>query len=154
MSGVIPEEELLSNIKDMGYVIVKPRAIYPSYYKLSDGTIIKALVNINYLLPDPKSTQGFSINSHNTIIAYVPQEHRIPEAFVQYNPVELQSGIIEEDMEVTTLRENFSVYELSNGMILSVKTVVGQVNKTKFYSREGEPVYIVNTNPIIKVKKA
>lgn len=148
-----PEEEIDANIKDMGYVIATPRALYPSYYKLPDKTIIKALVSINYLIPDPTSPEGYSINSNNMISAFVPKENRRPEKFQQYDPNELQTGIIDDDMDVEVLRENFSVYDLSNGMVLSVKTVVGQIRKTKFFTRDGEPVYLINTNPIIKVKK-
>lgn len=133
---------------------MKPRTVCPSYYKLKDGTIIKALININYLIPDPKSPDGFAISSTNTIVAFVPKEKRKPMAYEPYNPEELQSGIIDEDMEAEPLRENFSVYDLSNGMVMSVKTVVGQISKTKYYTRDGEPVYIVNANPIVKVKKA
>jgi hypothetical protein len=36
---------------------------------------------------------------------------------------------------------------------MSVKTVAGQISKTKYYTRQGEPIYIVNLNPVIKVKK-
>ncbi len=150
---MIPEEEIHANVKEMGYVTAKPLKVEPSYYKIIDGTIIKAIVNIHYLLPDSKSPQGYSINSSDTISAYVPMEKRNPMRFQPYDPAQLRDGVIEEDIETETLRENFSVYELSNDMILSVKTVVGQINKTKFFTQEGEPVYIVNTNPIIKVKK-
>ncbi len=150
---VVPEEEIETNINEMGYVTVKPKAIYPSYYKLSDGTVIKALVNINYALPDPRFPDGYGINSNNIITAYVPREKRRPEAFQPFNPAELPQGIIEQDMDAEPLRENFSVYELSNGLIMSVKTVAGQISKTKYYTRQGEPIYIVNLNPVIKVKK-
>ncbi|MCA2003795.1 MAG: hypothetical protein QXE84_03310 [Candidatus Nitrosotenuis sp.] len=151
---VVPEEEIESWIKEMGYMTVKPRAIYPSYYKLSDGTVIRALVNINYIIPNPKTPDGFTVNSNNIISAYVPKEKRNPAAFQPYNPAELRSGIIEEDMEAEPLRENFSVYELSNGMVMSVKTVAGQISKTKYFTPDGEPVYIVNINPIVKIKKS
>jgi len=151
---VVPEEEIESNIKEMGYITVKPRVVYPSYYKLKDGAIIKALININHLIADPKSPEGFAVSSTNTIVVFVSKEKRNPIAYQPYNPAELQSGIIDEDMEAEPLRENFSVYDLSNGMVLSVKTVVGQISKTKYYTRDGEPVYLVNANPIIKVKKA
>lgn len=151
---VVPEEEIEANIKEMGYITVKPRVIYPSYYKLKDNTIIKALINVNYLVPDPKAPDGFAISSTNTIVSFVSKEKRKPMAYESYNPAELQSGIIDEDMEAEPLRENFSVYDLSNGMVMSVKTVVGQISKTKYYNRDGEPVYLVNANPIIKVKKS
>ena len=149
----IANEEINVWIKDMEYITVEPVKIEPSYYKLKDGTIIKAHININHLSPDPRSPQGFAINSTNAIISYVPKEKRNPNAFQRYSQTELQTGIIDEDMEPEVLRENFSVYKLSNGMTMSVKTIAGQISKTKFFSQEGEPVYVVNTTPIIKVKK-
>ena len=149
---MIPEEEVFKNIKEMGYITVKPITIWPSYYKLSDGTIIRALVNINYLLANPLSPEGFTINSNNSVNAYVPKEKRYPGKFEEYNPSDLQSGIIDADVEFEVLRENFSVYEMSNKIKISIKTVVGQIRKTKFYTKEGEPVYIISPNPIIKTK--
>jgi len=150
---MIPEEEVLKYVHDMGYVTVKPRALYPSYYKLNDGTIIKAFVDIHALIPDPKNPDGFSIVSQNVINAFVPKENRNPVAFVPYTGQQLKEGIVNDDVDYEVLRENFSVYELSNGMTISVKTVVGQIRKSKFFTRDGEPVYTVSTNPIIKVKK-
>ena len=149
----IPNEEVDVWIKDMSYITVEPIKIEPSYYKLKDGTIIKAHININHLSPDPRSPQGFAVHSSNMTISYVPKEKRNPNAFQPYSQNELQTGIIDDDMEPDVLRENFSVYKLSNGMTLSVKTIAGQISKTKFYTRDGEPVYVVNTTPIIKVKK-
>lgn len=149
----IAKEEVDGWIKDMGYITITPRTIEPSFYKLKDGTIIKALIHVNHLVPDPRSPQGFGVNSTNIVICYVPKEKRNPMAFQPYSPAELQSGIIDDDMEPEPLRENFSVYDLSNGMVLSVKTIAGQISKTKFYSQEGDPIYLVNTTPIVKVKK-
>jgi len=149
----IANEEVDGWVKDMGYVTVTPRTLEPSFYKLKDGTVIKAIININHLIPDPKSPQGFAINSSNVVSCYVPKEKRNPAAFQKYDPSELQGGIIDDDMEPETLRENFSVYDLSNGMVLSVKTVVAQISKTKFYTQDGEHVYLVNSTPVVKVKK-
>ena len=150
---MIPEEEIGNNVKEMGYITLKPRAIYPSYYKLNDGTIIEAHIHVNYLLPDPLNPQGFAVNSTNLVTAFVPKEKRKPTAFEPYSPAELQSGVIEEDVDYEVLRENFSVYDLSNGLVMSIKTVMGQIRKTKYYSRDGEPIYMVNINPILKIKK-
>jgi len=38
-------------------------------------------------------------------------------------------------------------------MVLSVKTVAGQISKTKFLTQDGEPIYLVSTTPVVKVKK-
>jgi hypothetical protein len=131
----------------------RPRVISPSYYKLGDGTILRAHVNLNYALADPRQPDGFTANTTNTTICYVPADKRRPDLFTNYDPSELASGIVNPDVDCDVLSENFSVYDLSNGIVLSIKTVVGQVQKTRFYTREGEPVYMVTVNPVIKVKK-
>ena len=150
---MIPEEEILNTIHEMGYITVKARAIFPSYYKLSDGTILKAHVNVHALIADPRSPDKISLNSINEVVAYIPKQKRRPEAYQQYEPTELAANIIDDDVEFEVLREEFSVYDLSNNMILSIKTVVGQVRKTKYLTVHGESVYTVNINPVIKFKK-
>lgn len=58
---------------------------------------------------------------------------------------------------MTTLKqrdlEEFSTYELSNGVLLSIKAVAGQIQKSRKRTEFGEPIYSVNINPIIKFKK-
>ncbi len=124
---MIAEEEIIQNIKDMGYITCKPRVIRPSYYKLNDGTgtIICALITMDHLTPDPQSPDGFTVNSTTQINAFVPKENRKPRNFQQYQSNELQSGIIDDDVDYEVLNENFSVYDLSNELVMSIKTVVG-----------------------------
>lgn len=55
-------------------------------------------------------------------------------------------------MEPITLKEDFSEYELSNGLIMSVKAVVSQINKTEYLTPIGEPVYVVKSVSIVKIK--
>ena len=150
---MISIEEVEKEIQSMGYITVTPRVINPSFYKLSDGTIIRVIAHINYLTPDPKSEQGFGVNSLNNVSAFVPKEKRNPTLYKPYNPSELQTEIKDPDMEPITLKEDFSVYDLSNGLVMSVKSVVSEISKTAFYTPEGEPVYIVNNVPIVKIKK-
>ena len=148
---MIPEEEIRSNMIDMGYILPSVRHVFPSYYKLGDGTVLKVVVHLNYLLPNPLDPNGFSINATNIFSTFVPKEMRKPEAFTPR--VDLNTGIINEDVEFDVLQENFTVYDLSNNMVLSIKPVVGQIKKTKFYTREGEPIYSVSINPVMKIKK-
>lgn len=150
---MIPEEEIYSNIVEMGYITVKPTQIFASFYKLSDGTILKVVFALNYVLPDPRQPGALTINSTNIVSTFVPTEKRNPAAFIPYSPSELRHRIENEDVDFEVLQESFSVYNLSNGLVLSVKPVLAQVTKTKFYNKEGEPIYSVNVNPIIKIKK-
>ena len=70
------------------------------------------------------------------------------------NPVTTNETNIEfQDLEFEVLKEDFTVYDLSNGFILKVKPVLAQVNKTKSFSFDGEPIYTVNIAPIIKITK-
>jgi hypothetical protein len=148
-----PEEEIKTNIIEMGYVLATLRNQYPSYYKLYDGTILRIIVQLNYAIPDAREPDGFSVDTTNIVSCFVSREKRRPDAFVPFNQSELYQNIIEEDVEYEVLRENFSVYDLSNGFVISVKPVLGQVKRTKFYAHQGEPVYTVNINPIIKIKQ-
>lgn len=71
---VVPEEEINSNIKSMGYVLVTPRRVYPSFYRLSDGTILKVIVNLNHLIPDMQNPDSVGVNSTNITSTYVPKK--------------------------------------------------------------------------------
>lgn len=147
-------EEITKNINEMEYITAEIIGeLKPSFYKLKDGTIIRVLININHIVADPEDGQKFSINSSNSIVAYVAKENRHPELHKQFGASDTQSKIIDEDMEPETLREDFSTYALSNGMTVSIKPVVGQVSKTQLYTIDGEPVYMVNPIPVIKTKK-
>ena len=149
-------EEVKNNLKEMGYIIATPRIITPSYYRLKDDTIVQVSIHVNYIipLPDQSSTAPqFTVNSTTNIAVYVPKHKRRPEAFQLFDPSKVPSAVIDDDMEQEPLREDFSVYDMSDGTVLSVKIVAGQISKTKFYTQSGEPVYQINTTPIVKVTK-
>ena len=154
MIGITPIDEITKEISEMGYVTVEPKGdLKSSYYKLKDGTILRIITTVTRLIPDPKSPQGFTLNSFNTIICYVPKEHRHPQLHTPFNNSDILSNIIDEDMDIETLKEEFSVYSLSNGSTMSIKSVVAQVSKTRLYTPVGEPLYVVDIIPVIKTKK-
>ena len=55
-------------------------------------------------------------------------------------------------MEFTILDENFNTYDVGSKWILSVKTALSQISKTKLFNNLGEPIYLVSTTLIPKVK--
>lgn len=152
---MISEKEILQNVHSMGYVTCTPRMIKPSYYKLNDGsgTIIRATIFLNHCLPNPQDPIDLEVNSHIDIAAFVPKESRMPDRYKEFQPSEIQSNLIDDDVECETLHEEFSVYDLSNGFVVSLKTVVGQISKSKLFNMAGEPIYGVRANPIFKIKK-
>lgn len=145
------EEEAVQSIRKMGYITCRPRAVRPSYYRLSDGTIISALIMVDHLTPVLGSPDEFEVSSSSHINAFVPDGDRKPREFRQYQPHELQSGITDSDVKYDVMSEDFSVYELSDGKVMSIRTVASHIRKTKFRTKAGEPVYMVDTTPVVKV---
>lgn len=62
------------------------------------------------------------------------------------------SGIVVHDVDYDILREEFSIYSTSDGTVVNVKAAMGQIDKTKFVTPHGEPVYIVNPFPVTKIQ--
>jgi hypothetical protein len=137
----------------MGYIIATSSKIIPSYYRLKDNTIIKVIVIINHLIPEKDRPDNFGINSTNIVSTFVPIKERKTESFKSYPLTTNETNIEVQDLEFDVLKEDFTVYDLSNGFILKVKPVLAQVNKTKSFSFDGEPIYTVNIAPIIKITK-
>jgi|APSaa5957512535_1039671.scaffolds.fasta_scaffold68530_4 hypothetical protein len=130
----------------MGYITATPKKfLQPSFYNLPDGSILSLLIRINHLVIDPFNKNKISVNSVNNVHVFVEKNKRQPQ-------IE-SSSVLEEDVECITLREEFNVYDLSNGDVMSVKSVVGQVRKLNGYSANGEAIYNVDSQPVIKIKK-
>ena len=148
----IPLEEIYKDIQDMGYITVNPRrAPVPSFYKLTDGTILSLITHVNHLVQNPINPNNASANmTPPQILAFVPQDKRVPNGKQEGKNVSMT--IIDEDVEYETLKEDFNVYQLSNGTVLSIKTVLGQVQKTDLHTAVGEPIYNINSQPVIKIK--
>ena len=134
----------------MGYHTISYTTIRPSYYRLSDGTIISALTIPNYFLGD--TTERLSGGSVNVANSYVPQRLRMPEKYDPNQP-HTPNQIIERDMDFKALKEDYSVYTLNNGIKVSIRTVVSQIDKTDLVSPLGEPIYNIQIQPVIKVKQ-
>lgn len=146
-------ENIENEIKEMGYVLATPRNIEPSYYRLTDGTILKIIVTISHLIPDPRKPDGLAVNTNNIVSSFVPRENRVTQESTPAPLVFTDNDILEDDVDFEVLRENFSNYDLSNQLVISVKPVLGQVKKTRYLTAEGEPIYTITINPIIKIKR-
>ena len=60
-----------------------------------------------------------------------------------------------EEIDVLTSNEKWNEYQLADGAELATKTVLIRVFKAiTEKSPDGEPIYIINSNPIVKVKNS
>lgn len=145
--------EIEKSKNDMGYITILSSTIESSYFKLENGTIIKAFVYLDNIKKDPKSPQGYAVDASMSSNCYVPKEHLSPDLFEPFPQNSLNVGVVEEDIPFETIRDNFSVYHMSNGITISIKPIIVQIDKTRFFRPTGEAIYFVKQNPLIKIKK-
>jgi len=68
---------------------------------------------------------------------------------VQIRPEDVATG---EDVDFQEKEmEHWNTYELSDGTILKVKLVLRGVKRLKKYSPDGTPIYIINTQNVVRV---
>ena len=147
------EKEVLDGIKNMGYLTCTPRIINTSYYKLLDDTdtIISALISLHHALPKSEDPEDISINTNIQISVFTPKQYRKLSKFKNVPPNDLAAGVIDDDVKFDVLREDFSIYDISNDVAVSIKTVVSNITKTRHYNNYGEPIYGTTAHPIIKI---
>jgi hypothetical protein len=69
----------------------------------------------------------------------------------EYSPIELAESIIQRDIAFKPIQEEqWSVYE-ADGRKFQFKLVLVKVDKTNKFDSLGEPIYLINTQPIIKI---
>ena len=56
------------------------------------------------------------------------------------------------DVDYKTEKEDWSEYTLEDGSILKFKTIVSSVIRTEDYSSTGDPIYIIRSTNISRVK--
>jgi hypothetical protein len=54
------------------------------------------------------------------------------------------------DVNFKELFSDYSEYELSNNTIMKIKPVISQIQQTRFYSQDGEPIYLITITPAMK----
>lgn len=141
-------QDITETIQNMGYTLAIPKSTpTPSYYKLGDGTILSVLTKANYILTNALKSGSAAINHSTEIRVFTPQKNR------QYKPIQSNQppAIIDQDVKCTPIKEEFNDYAVGKHITISIKAVVGQVVKMDAYNNEGEPIYSVDIQPVVKV---
>jgi hypothetical protein len=87
------------------------------------------------------------------ITIFVPKELRGTHSRKVYSNAKLQSDIENIDIDFKHLIENFYGYKIDEKWILSFKTTVSEITKTRLFDVHGEPIYIIRTASILKFKQ-
>jgi len=124
-----------------------------SLYKLEDDTILK----IRFILIkavreaefDRFGNPTYSLNSQN-VIGVIPSKSAIGSPSKPYTQEELASSVIHEDMKFKIVEEPWNEYKFKDETVVKVKLVLSMVSKTSKFDAHGEPIYLVNAQPIVK----
>ena len=66
---------------------------------------------------------------------------------------ELQSSVVKDDIKAKIVREDWNSYKLENGMVVQIRNVLVNVSRTSKFDSKGIPIYLVDTNVIVKVPR-
>jgi len=125
-------------------------------YELRDGSILKTkhiLTGVRKYEKEGGRRKGYDIRGQTiNITHYVPEDMKGPPSEKPYTPEELKSSIVEEDMGYTTLMEEWNEYAIEDGAKIRIKHTVSRVSKTNKYNGDGEPIYLVEGDTLIKIK--
>ena len=109
--------------------------------------ILSALIKVNYILMNTSDPGSGAIN-HSIEMHVLSPRRQKPRKPLQPNQ---PPTIIDQDVKCTPIKEEFNDYTAGKYITISVKAVVGQVAKMDAHSNEGEPIYSINVQPVIKV---
>jgi len=127
-----------------------------NYYELEDKTIIKTrfiLIKVVLEGVDEANNPMYSFNSDIVMGALVPDELKGEPSQKPYTPKEKMDAV-EKVVTFKAKKEDWNRYKLSDGNIVEVKTVLVKVARTTLFDSRGDRVYLVNTQPLIKVTTA
>ena len=144
-------KDLAEDFRKMGYTPFTVKIERPNFYRLSDGSILKICSILNGIEIDQAKLEGMSINAQSIVTAFIPKRLRKQPSNILYTQNDYVKNIDMEDMEFEVIFEDFNQYDLDEKFILSLKTTLSQVSRTKLYNIRGEPIYLTNTAPIPKI---
>jgi hypothetical protein len=145
-------DDINKEIRQMGYASFIPRTEQPNYYRLDDGTILRLYPVLNNVIPNPIQANALQFNIQNNISTFVPKQLRGTPPGISYNSQQLEENIDVYDLGFRALIEDFNVYEVDSKQVLSIKTTIAQVSRSKLFNNFGEPIYKVATSMIAKAK--
>lgn len=146
------EEQFRREIVEYGYEPFEVISENWCIYRLADGTYLKMKLDLIKVVKfiDDSGNINYTISSNNTVGIIPPRNLRGSPATKPYSPQELTSSIVEDDIEFTTVKEEWSKYRLSDGVVLSIKFIPIKVSKTNKFDSSGEPLYMVNHHILLK----
>jgi len=121
-------------------------------YELEEGVKLRVRAILKGVIKRGGTEYGFA-QEVVVGVAGIPAELKGLPAQTELSSDQLRKMMEKEDIKFTPKGEStWNVYRLSDGNTLSLKLVVSQIDKTSAFNPEGEPIYIVQSQPVVKFK--
>jgi len=139
-------------LKDSGFESFKVLSESWGIYALKDGSYLRLRANIIKIArqTDYDGNMAFNVNANMTVGFIPPRNLRGNPAPRPPTPQELSAAIVDSDVEFSTIEEEWSRYQLQDGIVISVKPIPVTIARTNIYDPNGEPIYNVNHQLLIK----
>jgi hypothetical protein len=125
-------------------------------YSLSDGSVIRAKLILTSIyrtqtqtnpIGEPLYTWNFVLPIPAALISY-PDRFKGEQTTVPITPESLVQNIDESvDFEMAGSQDEWNVYNLKDGSVLRLRLNLTGVQRTKFHSATGEPLYNLSAGP-------
>ena len=129
-----------------------------SVYRVKDGAadveLKVKLVLLKVFLEkfDELDNPRYGAAANVIITVKVPPEMKGPRSYQPYSTQEIVKSIVAEDIPFETVREEWNDYRVEKDISVSVKAIVTTVSRTSRYDANGDPVYFVQHQEIVKGK--
>lgn len=117
-------------------------------YKLGNGSLIKFKLVLVKVMPIKSDPKNYSLNTANVVGVESPSKLRgaptPPPPTGTYNDFE------KKDLDYEVIEESWNEYKLEDGNTLKIKPAITTINKTKSFDSNGEPIYVVHSQVLVK----
>lgn len=159
----VPKNVIEPFPKTASFIDFKVRREGWNFYKIEDGTLLKARVILTGILSSNKLDEivkklrrkqkprlGFQIQPRVILAVESPPKLRGKPDSRTYTPKELKSSIIGKDMDFETIKEVWNLYDGNSGIQIKTRLSVVSISKTDKFESVGMPLYTVDSNIDVK----
>jgi len=123
-------------------------------YELNDNTFIKTKYVISKiykkLQADGKPT--YTMDGQFITVTLSPEEQKGTPDSTLHTPQDYQKHIIQDDVKYNTISDEWYEYIIDDGTRVRIKTTVTRIQKTDMFDKNGDHVYLIDTNALIQIR--
>jgi len=119
-------------------------------YELEDSAKLKFKLVLIKVVPIKDEPKNFKVNTANIVGVLTPKNMKdtpTPPASVNEN------DFAQKDLKFKVIEEDWGEYKLKDGTVLKIKPAITEISRTKSFDGNGEPIYVVRSQVLLKVIK-